>query len=441
MKDGSQEPSPGGEEAPPRGVRTTAVIRWVIFGLAVAAAIYTVGGTLLPRRAPAEGAHAAVSGEHAKYHCPMHPQIVSDQPGQCPICQMTLVPFSPSAAPKAAAPAAAGAPADLAAVDAPIDRLQAMGVRVETVARARLGETLRTVGRVTADEARLARIHVRFAGYVEKLFVAEQGARVRTGQPLAAVQSDEVLRLEEELVQAKGWGGDLAERARQRLRLLGVAPEDVAGVEARGKADRTVLVRSPVSGYVVGLGVIAGDRVEPDRELFEVADLSRVWVLADVYERELARVRPGLEARLTLDAYPEKRFTDRIAYVYPRLDTQTRTLPVRIALPNPMGELKPGLFGNVEIQLPSSEGLTVSFEAVIDTGDSRYVFVETSPGHFEPRAVTTGDRNADRVQIVSGLAAGERVATAGNFFIDSESRLRASIAQTPVVPSADGRKP
>lgn len=437
MKDRSQEPIPEGEEAAPRGVRTMAAVRWVILGVAVAAALFTVGGALLPRRAPAEAARASVSGEHAKYHCPMHPQIVSDQPGQCPICQMSLVPFSSA---KAAAPAGAGAIADLAAVDAPVDRLQAIGVRVEVVARGQLGETLRTVGRVTADEARLARIHVRFAGYVEKLFVAEQGARVRRGEPLAAVQSDEVLRLEEELVQAKSWGGDLAERARQRLLLLGISPEDVAGVEARGKADRTVLVRSPVSGYVVGLGVIAGDRVEPDRELFEVADLSRIWVLADVYERELARVKPGLVARLALDAYPGRAFTGRIEYVYPRLDTQTRTLPVRIALPNPRGELKPGLFGNVEIHLPPSEGLTVSSEAVIDTGESRYVFVETSPGHFEPRLVTTGERSGDRLQVISGLAEGERVATAGNFFIDSESRLRASIAQTPA-PSPEGRKP
>ncbi len=440
MTDRTQEPIPEGEEAAPRGVRTMAAVRWVILGVAVVAALFTVGRALLSsRRTPADAPHAAVpEDQHAKYHCPMHPQIVSDQPGQCPICQMSLVPFSPA---KAAAPAEARAIAGLAAAEAPVDRLQAMGVRVEAVARGRLGETLRTVGRVTADEARLARIHVRFTGYVEKLFVAEQGARVRRGEPLAAVQSDEVLRLEEELVQARGWGGDLADRARQRLRLLGVAPEEIAAVEARGKADRTVLVRSPVSGYVVGLNVIAGDRVEPDRELFEVADLSRVWVLADVYERELARVKPGLEARLTLDAYPGRVFTGRIEYVYPRLDTQTRTLPVRVALQNPKGELKPGLFGNVEIQLPRSEGLTVSSEAVIDTGDSRYVFVETSPGHFEPRIVTTGGRSGDRLQVLSGLAEGERVATAGSFFIDSESRLRASVAQTPAAPSADGRKP
>jgi Cu(I)/Ag(I) efflux system membrane fusion protein len=440
MNDPSIDAIPEGEEAPPRGVRTMAAIRWVILGLVVTAALYTVGRGLLPGGPTAtEQGHATVSeAQHAKYHCPMHPQIVSDQPGQCPICQMSLVPMSPTTAAKAET----GPVADLAAVDAPVDRLQAMGVRVEAAARGRLGETLRTVGRVTADEARLARIHVRFSGYVEKLFVAEQGARVRKGEPLVAVQSDEVLRLEEELLQARKWGGDLAERARERLRLLGVATEEIGGVELRGKADRTVLVRSPVSGYVVGLNVIAGDRVAPDRELFEVADLSRVWVLADVYERELARVKPGLEARLMLDAYPGKAFAGRIEYVYPRLDSQTRTLPVRIALRNPDGKLKPGLFGSVEIQLPPSDGLAVPSEAVIDTGEQRYVFVETSPGHFEPRIVTTGERTGDHLQILSGLVQGERVASGGNFFIDSESRLRASIAQTPAAqPPTEGRKP
>jgi len=272
---------------------------------------------------------------------------------------------------------------------------------------------------------------------VEKLLVAEQGAPVRKGQPLAAIYSDEVYRVEQELLQAKDWGDGLADRARQRLRVLGLSPDEIAAMVKRGHPDEVVTIRSPVSGYVVALNVVQGDRVDPDRELFEVADLSRVWAIADVYERDLARVRPGLGALLTLDAYPGKKFDGRIEYVYPRLDAETRTLPVRVAFPNAQGALKPGLFGTIEIRLPPKSGVAVPAEAVIDTGDRRYVFVETAPGHFDPRVVVMGERSGDRVEIVEGLGEGERVASSGSFFIDSESRLRASIAETP----APGAKP
>ncbi|HEY6001871.1 MAG TPA: efflux RND transporter periplasmic adaptor subunit, partial [Anaeromyxobacter sp.] len=304
--------------------------------------------------------------------------------------------------------------------------------------RSSLAPSLRAVARVAADESRLARIHVRFGGYVERLLVAEQGAPVRQGQPLAAIYSDEVFRIEQELLQARHWGDGLADRARQRLRLLGISPEQVAAMEKRGEPDEVVTLRSPVSGYVVALNVVQGDRVDPDRELFEVADLSRVWAIADVYERDIARVRPGLAASLTLDAYPGKRFDGRIQYVYPRLDAESRTLPLRVSLPNAGGALKPGLFGTVEIRLPARSGITIPSEAVIDTGDRRYVFAETSPGRFEPRVVTVGERSGDHVEILEGLAEGERVASSGNFFIDSESRLKASIAQAPAPPAAPG---
>jgi membrane fusion protein, copper/silver efflux system len=439
MNDSTRGAMPEGEEVPPRGVRTMAIVRWVILAGAVLAALYTLGPAFLPARSSA----TAPKDEHAgheyagKYYCPMHPQIVSDQPGQCPICSMTLVPMKQGAS---TAPAASMAPAavpGLSAVDAPADRIQAIGIRVEAAQRSALGSSLRAVARIAADESRLARIHVRFGGYVEKLFVAEQGAPVKRGQPLAALYSDEVFRIEQELLQAKDWGDGLADRARQRLRVLGIGPDEIAAVVKRGTPSEAVTLRSPVDGYVVALGVAQGDRVDPDRELFEVADLARVWAIADVYERDLARVKPGLPAALALEAYPGKRFEGRIDYVYPRLDSETRTLPVRVALANAHGALKPGLFGTLEIKLPAKTGVTVPGEAVIDTGDRRYVFVETTPGHFDPRVVTTGDRSGERIEILEGLAAGERVASSGNFFIDSESRLKASIAEAPTT----GAKP
>jgi len=438
MNDDTREPMPEGEEAPPPGVRTMAIVRWVLLAGVVLAALYTLGLAFLPSRSGA----AATKDEHAghehatRYSCPMHPQIVSEQPGQCPICSMTLVPMKEAATPAATSttPAVPG----LAPVEAPPDRIQAIGIRVEAARRAPLAPSLRAVARIAADESRLARIHVRFGGYVEKLYVAEQGTPVRKGQPLAAIYSDEVFRIEQELLQAKDWGDGLAERARQRLRVLGISPDEIAAMVRRGKPDEAVTIRSPAAGYVVALNVVQGDRVDPDRELFEVADLSRVWAIADVYERDLARVKPGLAATLLLDAYPGERFDGRIEYVYPRLDSETRTLPVRVAFANAQGALKPGLFGTVEIRLLAKSGVTVPSEAVIDTGDRRYVFVETAPGHFEPRVVTMGERSGDQAEILEGVAEGERVASSGNFFIDSESRLKASIAQAPMAIGASG---
>lgn len=432
MNDTNRNPIPGGDEGPPPGVRTMAIVRWVILAGVVLAALYTLGLAFLPSRPGAASSNGEPAGHvHAtKYYCPMHPQIVSDQPGQCPICSMSLVPMKDAAA-TTPAPGAAPQVPGLASVDAPADRVQATGIRVEPARRSALAPTLRAVARIAPDDSRLARIHVRFGGYVERLFVAEQGAPVRKDQPLAAIYSDEVFRIEQELLQAKDWGDGLADRARQRLRVLGISQDEIAAMLKRGKPDEAVTIRSPVSGYVVGLNVVQGDRVDPDRELFEVADLTRIWAVADVYERDVARVRPGLAASLALDAYPGKRFEGRIQYVYPRLDPDTRTLPVRIALQNAGGELKPGLFGTIEIRLPAKTGVTVPSEAVIDTGDRRYVYVETAPGHFEPRAVTIGERSGERIEVLDGLAEGDRVASSGNFFIDSESRLKASIAETP----------
>jgi membrane fusion protein, copper/silver efflux system len=434
---------------PPRGVATMSVVRWVLVAVTALVAVGSIlsfAGVRL-----GGGTNGAPSADEDKqlYTCPMHPAIVQDHPGDCPICGMTLVPKAKSSAKPAAAPAdAAAPPPGLAAVDLTPERIQLIGMRTATVKREALGGELRTVGVIVANERGLAQINTRFAGWIQTLTASATGERVKRGQVLATIYSPDVLRAQQELLVARGWtsgpggsarppqGADgftagLDASARRRLELLGISAQEIDEVLRTGKATDAIAIRSPVEGYVVSKSAVVGVAVQPGTVLFEVADLSSVWVNAEIYQQDISRIHVGQKARLELSSIPGEPHAGKVQFIYPALDPASRTLRLRLEFKNKSDRngprLRPGMYGNVLLDLPATSGLVVPAEAVVDTGETHYLFVAKEGGHFEPRLVKVGGRLKDRVEILSGVAEGERVVTTGNFLIDSESRLRAAI--------------
>jgi Cu(I)/Ag(I) efflux system membrane fusion protein len=379
---------------------------------------------------------------------------------------MTLVPNQSAKAKPSPISATMAAPVPgLSAIELSPERVQLVGMLTAPVKREALTGDLRTVGVVTPSERGLAQINTRFSGWIDKLFVSGTGDRVRRGQVLATVYSPEVLKAEQELLVARGWTAPAAggargaanqdgfaagfdENARRRLELLGISSQEVEQVLRSGKPTEAIPIRSPVEGYVVAKSAVAGVAVQPGTVLFEVADLSTVWVTADVYEADVARVRIGQPARLELAAYPGQIFGGKVKFIYPIIDAQNRTLRVRLEFKNRFDSggprLRPGMYGTVYLSLPATSGLTVPAEAVVDTGEMHYLFVARGSGHFEPRQVKVGARAQGKVVVLSGVSEGEMVVTTGNFMIDSESRLRSAIdgrnAAEPIPgPSRAGR--
>jgi membrane fusion protein, copper/silver efflux system len=434
----------------PAGVRSMAIVRWVlvaVMALVAALSVLSYFGWSGTDR----GSHAH---EAKQYYCPMHPQIVQDRPGNCPICGMTLVEKMQGQGQKQPAvngpavqsPAVAG----LVPVEIPSDRVQKIGVRTEKVVRQSLVSDLRAVGVVEANERGLAQISPRFSGWIESLAVSETGQQVKKGQTLATVYSPDLLQAQQELLTAVGWGQrssgttaphhgggleGLAADARRRLELLGIASAEIDAIVKQGKPQTAIPIRSPVSGYVIAKSAVVGMSVSPGVPLFDVADLSTVWAVAEIYESDLARVRLGQPARFEVAAYPGEKFSGKVQFVAPTVDAGSRTVRVRLEFrnrPGPGGlKLRPGMYGNVLLDLPATDGLMVSSDALIDTGDVQYLFVvkegAKGVGRFEPRRVKTGRHLEDKVEILDGLTDGETVVTTANFLIDSESRLRAAI--------------
>lgn len=429
----TSEPLPDG---PPPGTRVMAVFRWLLVLVMAAAAV----SALFYYRGTFEDEEAAGA---ETYYCPMHPQVVQDAPGECPICHMTLVRRPHGAA--AASPSPSGKPT----VELSAERSQLIGLKTAVAHRGTLAAAIRAAGNVVAAEDRLVRVQTRFSGWVQGLQVARTGERVKKGQLLLSVYSPDLVGAQQELINALAWSAspppaahveghqpasitaDLAGDARQRLLLLGLAEDDISTIARTRRPLPTLKVRSPAGGVVSRKDVVEGAYVAPGTDLFEIADLTKVWVLAEAFERDLARVEVGQEATLSLAAYPGETFAGRVDFVYPSVDPARRTAKLRLIFDNPQLRLKPGMYGDVELRAPAVEAVVVPVEALVDTGSEQYVFVASGAGRYEQRRVRAGARAGGELQILEGVAEGELVVTTGNFLLDSESRLRSAADLMP----------
>ena len=347
-------------------------------------------------------------------------------------------PFAPRAqaaaamdAPAAVSTTGSGPTRDRVPVAVTASTLEALDIRLETVARESLTQEVRAVATVVPDESRMSQVHTRVAGWIEQLDVNTTGETVRAGQPLARIFSQELLSSQTEYLairkttSASGITSVVVASGRTRLGVLGMTPADIDAIEQTGEPKRLVTVVAPRSGVVVNRGVTVGTSVDPSTTLLTIADLSRVWILAEVPEANIPGLRVGARAQLDFPASGRSPFPARVDFIYPTLTERTRTLRVRFSAANPGGGLRPGLYGTAAFESAGQAVITVPRDAVVDTGLQQHVFVATGD-RFEPRVVTLGVQLADRVEVRSGLEEGERIVAAGVFLLDSESRLRAT---------------
>jgi Cu(I)/Ag(I) efflux system membrane fusion protein len=335
------------------------------------------------------------------------------------------------------------APVEVRTVEIPPDKQQLIGVRTVTVAPRQIGKVIRTTGRVEYDERKFATVNMKFEGWIEKLIVDYTGKQVKKGDPLAEVYSPELLATQQEFLNTVRWAKSMGEAkdgavgsmlardadtiidaARQRLRYWDISDEQIKAIEETGKTLRTVTLHSPVDGTVVQKNAIQGMRVMPGDKLFDIADLSTVWITADLYEQELPLIAAGETALISLSTLPGKELSAKLEFVYPTLTGDARTVKVRMTVPNPGGRLKPQMFANVDIKVGMGKRLAVPDDAVLDTGTRQIVYVDKGDGYFEPREVKLGLHAEGYREVLSGLRSGEKVALSATFLIDSEAQLK-----------------
>ncbi len=377
---------------------------------------------------PAAGPAAAPEEATEKkqlWTCGMHPWIVEEEPGQCPICGMDLVPKTDD-----------GAAAE-SGIRIDPETIQNMGLRTATAEETRLVRTIRTWGHVTYDETRTYKVSPKVAGWLEEVTVDFTGSPVKKGELLARIYSPAILTAEEEYLAA---AGAMKEAARRRLLYWDVPPETIRRLDETGRPEKTVPLVSPFTGVATRTKAVAGAAVKPGEVLYEISDLSRVWVDVHIFEYELPWIKTGQEAEMTLPYRPGARFTGHVSYIYPYMQKKTRDVVVRLEFDNPGLTLKPDMYANIEIKSDSGRtGVVVPSEAVLRSGTGDLVFIAAGDGRFIPRQVKTGlTAGGGMVEITEGVSAGETVVVSGQFLLDSESRLKEAVAKmlAPEKPAA-----
>lgn len=357
--------------------------------------------------------------EFSHYTCPMHPSVESKDPGQCPICSMDLVGVARS-----------DGNGGMITIDE--GRRQLIGVKTDVVRRSEVVVPIQAVGKLTYNETRLVDVALKYDAWIGEVFADYTGVAVEAGEPLFTVYSPELLSAQEELLESTRRGktqlsNPLLAVARRRLRLWGLGDSQIDRLAERGKALEYVPILAPATGTIIAKHVVDGSAVRKGGMLFRIADLSSLWVEAEVYEEDAGLVQVGQAARVTLPYTPEVVYEATIAFVYPYLDNSSRTVRVRLELPNEDGALRPDMYANVALSIPYGERIVVPEEAVVRGGESSVVFVDLGHGRLKPRAVTLGRKTEQGLIVASGLEAGEIVVTSGNFLVASESKLRTGL--------------
>ena len=430
--------------------------------LALIVVVAAAAGTLYMWRPDlfARSAPAAVSVAKTEYYCPMHPQQKSDKPDNCPICSMKLVKLEKAApVPTADSHDHVGEPEAKTVFIAP-ERQQLIGVKTAVAERRPLSREIRATGKVALDETKVTHIHTKISGFIEEVFVDFVGKPVRRGQPLFTIYSPDLVATQEEYLLAlksnqnlknssfpwvSGGSVNLLEAARKRLQLWDIGERELRELEQSGKAKRALTIYSPVDGIVTQRAAYHhGRNVTPEMDLYTIVDLSTVWILGKIYEHELPLIRIGQAVHVEFpNGAGTRSRTGLISFISPVLDPKTRTAEVRVEFANADLTLRPEMYVNFIAQVSFGSPVAVPADAVLDTGNEQYVFIDKGQGYFEPRAVKVGQEADGFYSIESGLKAGERVATAANFILDSESRLKGALTNMGMpsssAPASTGR--
>ncbi|MBI2520828.1 MAG: efflux RND transporter periplasmic adaptor subunit [Bdellovibrio sp.] len=315
-------------------------------------------------------------------------------------------------------------------IDVSIEQQMKIGLKLSKAEKKKVEHMIRTVGIVTVDQTKEAHIHTKIKGWIEQIYADYTGRPIKRGEPLFELYSPDLVSTQEEYLSARKQGGqglEISNAALERLKLWGVPQSELDRLKTTRKPKRTITFTSPVSGVIVNKTAIRGMYINPEMELYHIADLSRIWIIVTLYENDVATIATGDEADIQLPYNPNKVFKGKISYIYPEIELETRTGKARIEINNPDQKLKPGMFANVKLKKNLGESVVVPDDSVIDTGTRKIVFAKIGPARFEPREVKVGPRVDDNFIILMGLQGGEDVVSSANFLIDAESKLQAAI--------------